>query len=185
MNMMKYSEVENKILEIQGLQVIIDSDVAELYGVSTKEVNQAVSRNLDKFPEGYIIELTEDEKKELVTNCDRFAKLKHASVQPKAFSERGLYMFATILKSPKATATTISIIDTFAKVRELNKLVATVQSLKENSNKQKSLIYRTGELISELIIPEEDDLSIQESETTLEIGFPFIRIKKTIKKSKN
>ena len=130
MDIVTYTAVENKILEIQGKKVLVDSDVAELYGVSTKEINQAVSRNQEKFPEGYIIELNKEEKMQLVTNCDRFAKLKHSSVVPKAFAERGLYMLATILKSPKATATTIAIIDTFAKVRELNRAIATIQDLK-------------------------------------------------------
>ena len=74
MNVIKYEEVENKIIEIQEQKVIIDSDVAELYGVETKRINEAVSRNLDKFPDGYLITLDEKEKIELVANCDRFIR---------------------------------------------------------------------------------------------------------------
>ena len=106
-NIVKYEDVESKILTIRNQQVIIDRDVAEIYGVTTKEINQAVLRNPDKFPVGYIFSLSNEEKSELVTSCDRFEKLKHSTVTPTAFTEKGLYMLATILKSPIATQTTI------------------------------------------------------------------------------
>jgi len=80
----------------------LDSDVAWLYGVDTSKVNQAVKRNSDKFPEGYIIALTDSEKKEVVTICDN-PKIKFSPTLPNAFTEKGLYMLATILKSEKAT----------------------------------------------------------------------------------
>ena len=127
MSVIAFSDVENKIIEIRGQQVIIDSDVAELYGVETREVNQALSRNLEKFPEGYIFELDAQEKEELITNCDHLKKLKFSPSFPKAFTERGLYMLATILKSAKATATTLAIIDTFAQVREVSRIVNTLR----------------------------------------------------------
>ena len=92
MSVIAFSDVENKIIEIRGHQVIIDSDVAELYGVETREVNQALSRNLEKFPEGYIFELDAQEKEELITNCDHLKKLKFSPSFPKAFTERGLYL---------------------------------------------------------------------------------------------
>jgi hypothetical protein len=114
MDIITYDSVKQKIIEIRNQKIIIDSDVAELYGVTTKEINQAVTRNPEKFPDKYIFELDSTEKTELVTNCDRFNKLKHSTTLPKAFTERGLYMLATILKSPQATETTLAIIDTFA-----------------------------------------------------------------------
>ena len=76
---------------------------------------------MEKFPAAYIIELTDDEKNELVANCDRFSSLKHSVANIKAFTEKGLYMLATILKSSKAVAATIGIIDTFSNVRKLNR----------------------------------------------------------------
>lgn len=76
-----------------------------------------MSNNTDKFPKGYIVELSKDEKQELVEKFHRFNRLKHSTVLPKAFSEKGLYMLATILKSKQATVTTLSIIETFAKIR--------------------------------------------------------------------
>lgn len=99
MDIVKLEKIEDKIILIRDEQLLLDSDLAELYGVSTKEVNQAVSNNHDKFPEGYIVELSKVEKNELVKNFDRFNRLKHSTVIPKAFTEKGLYMLATILKS--------------------------------------------------------------------------------------
>jgi hypothetical protein len=86
--------------------VLIDSDVASIYGVLTKEVNQAVKNNPEKFPSGYIVEA---DRNELVKTFDRFKNLRHSTAQPKAFTEKGLYMLATILRSPQATAATIAI----------------------------------------------------------------------------
>ena len=103
--------------------MILDSDVAELYGVQTKEINQAVRNNSEKFPIGYIWELTGEEKNELVKNFDRFNRQKHSTVMPRAFTEKGLYMLATILKSPKAVETTIAIVEAYAKLRELSRVM--------------------------------------------------------------
>jgi len=113
MDIVKFEQVESKVLEIQGIKVILDSDLAELYGVETKRINEAVKNNPDRFPSDYITELTHEEKSELVENFDRFKRLKHSSVTPKAFTEKGLYMLATILKSPRAVQTTFAIIETF------------------------------------------------------------------------
>lgn len=181
MEVIKYEEVESKIIEIRSQKVILDSAVAELYNVETREINQAVARNSEKFPVGYIIELTVTEWESLKSQF--VTSMKGGKVKlPKAFTEKGLYMLATILKSSKATETTLAIIDTFAKVRELNHAIATIQDLPENSAKQKSLLARTGELMADLILPDEDELKIHESETILELGFPFMRLRKTVKK---
>lgn len=110
---------ESRLVVLRGKQVIIDRYVAELYGVETKRVNEALRNNPDKFPEGYVITLEKSEKDELVENFDRFNRLKHSTVTPYAFTEQGLYMLATILKSPTATQVTIAIIDTFTKLRVL------------------------------------------------------------------
>ena len=90
--------------------------MAELYGVETRDVNKSVKNNPDKFPDGYIIELSELEKTELVENFHRFNRQKHSTTSPKAFTEKGLYMLATILKSSKAVETTIAIVEAYAKL---------------------------------------------------------------------
>ena len=108
-------EVENKMITLRNQQVILDSDVAELYGVETKRVNEAVSNNPEKFPEGYVLVLNGTEKNEVVEIFDHLKKLKFSPQLPKAFTEKGLYMLATILKSPKAVETTIAIVEAYAK----------------------------------------------------------------------
>lgn len=113
------TKTESKIIVIRDTQVILDRDVAELYGVTTKEVNQALRNNPTKFPLGYVIELTDNEKSYVVKNFDHLGSLKYSHAKPKAFTEQGLYMLATILKGEIATQTTITIIDTFTKLRKL------------------------------------------------------------------
>ena len=112
MNVIKFSEVEEKILKIRGENVILDSDVAALYGVETKRINEAVKNNLDKFPNGYIIELENSEFYSLRSKIST-ANLEMTRVLPKAFTEKGMYMLATILKSPQAIRTTIAIVEAF------------------------------------------------------------------------
>ncbi len=88
--LVKFENIKNLIIEIRAQSVLLDSDVAQIYGVQTRDINKAVANNPDKFPGGYIVELTKPEKNELVENFHRFDKLKHATVNPKTFSEKGL-----------------------------------------------------------------------------------------------
>ena len=117
--------VRGRVLSIRGLQVIIDRDVADIYGITTRDVNKAVKNNPNKFPNGYIISLSKDEKRQLVENFHRFEPLKHSTVSPHAFTEKGLYMLATIIKGEVATEATIAIIETYAKLRQLERLIVT------------------------------------------------------------
>jgi hypothetical protein len=130
MNTVKFSEVKEKIITLRDRYVILDSDVAELYGVETKRVNEAVNNNPDKFPEGYIINLTGAEWKEMKSKISTSLTAGGKVKLPKAFTEKGLYMLATILKSPKATQTTIDIVETFAQIRELSRTVAELSEVK-------------------------------------------------------
>ena len=136
-----------------GQNVILDRDVAALYGVETKEINQAVKNNPGKFLEGYIVTLTNREKNELVKNFDRFNTLKHSSSAPSTFTEKGLYMLATILKSPAATQTTIAIVETFAKIRKIRELSRSLSGLSEAAGKveQKALMQRSGEILADIL----------------------------------
>ena len=133
MELIKFEEVEAKIITIRQLQVIIDSDIAVLYGVDTRDINKSVKNNPNKFPQGYLFELTIDEKRELVENFHRFKKLKHSTAVPKCFTEKGLYMLATILKSTRASATTLSIIETFSRFRELGRNIKNCKLLRQKS----------------------------------------------------
>lgn len=180
MNLIKYEDVESKVITLRNVPVIFDSDVAALYGVETKRVNEAVRNNPDKFPEGYVIEITEEEKKEVVENFDHLRKLKYSPYLPTAFTEKGLYMLATILKSKQATATTLMIIETFSKIRELGRSIKAMSELKTDKEKQ-PLMKRSEELISEIF---DDELKVEGTETTIELNFAVLKLKHTVKKSK-
>jgi phage regulator Rha-like protein len=124
-----YKQAEDKVLALRGQNVILDSDVAELYGVETREINQAVKNNSAKFPEGYVFDLTNDELQSLrskILILKNQGRGKHTKYLPSAFTEKGLYMLATILKSPKAAQTTIAIVETFAKLRELSRTIGEI-----------------------------------------------------------
>jgi len=172
--------LEHLIIPINGQKVLIDSDVAALYGVETREVNQAVTNNPDKFLPGYIISITKQDKTELIKNFDNFAKLKTYPGNPKAFTEKGLYMLATILKSPQATATTIAIVETFAKIRELTGTVAELAKAPEKE-KQTALMQRGGEIMAELL---DSGLPASGTETSFEINFAVMKFKHTVKRKK-
>jgi len=172
-----FSGIEEAIISVKGQNVLIDSDVASIYGVLTKEVNQAVKNNPEKFPSGYIVEANRDE---LVKIFDRFKNLKHSTTQPKAFTEKGLYMLATILRSPQATAATIAIIETFTKLRELSHTIAKLADAKEKPEQQ-SLMQKSGDIFSELVAA---DMPVSGTETTLEINFAVMKFRHTIKREK-
>ena len=175
----KIEQVEEKIIILRGVRVIIDADVAALYGVETKEINQAVKNNPKKFPKGYVFTAT-DEENELVKNFDRFTNLKHSSAPFKAFTEKGLYMLATILKSDRATDTTIAIIEAFAKLRELARTVSELTQTSEPQS-QKSLMEKGGDIISDII---GDNLDVSETESEFELNFAVVKLKHRVKRKK-
>jgi hypothetical protein len=175
---MDLERIKSKIITIRGQQVILDSEVAGLYGVQTKEVNQAIRNNPDKFPEGYIITLTDNEKTEVVKNFDHLARLKFSPAPVKGMSEKALYMLATILKSPVATETTLAIIETFAKVRDLSRTIADLH--RHDREQQKSMLQKSGEIISDIIC---SDLEATETETTVELNLAVLSVKHTVKRT--
>lgn len=178
---MELQMIKDKIIIVREQQVILDSDVAELYGVETKRINEAVKNNPDKFPEGYILYLSMDEaigsrsKFSTLNSPKRGENLKYA---PKAFSERGLYMLATILRSAVATETTIAIVETFAKVKELSQTIA---DMSEQTDKvqQKSMMHKSGQLIADIL---NDDFETIGTETTIEFNLSVLKVKHTVKK---
>jgi len=180
MSIIKIEDIKELVINIAGEELLIDKDVALIYGVETKRINEAVKNNAQRFPPGYIIELDKQGKKQLVENFDRFEKLKHSTVNPKGFTEKGLYMLATILHSDNAIQTTLSIIETFSKIRELSRTINELSSI-ENKEDQKALMQRSGELIAEIL---DDDLQTSEEETTIELNFAVLKFKHTIKKKK-
>jgi len=179
MNPISTEIIHSLIIEIRGVRVLLDSDVASIYGVDTKRVNEAVKNNPDKFPAGYLLRLSNDE---LLNLRSKFSTTKFSKtrVPPCAFPERGLYMLATILKSPKATQATFAIIDTFTKIRELSSTIKALSVVKDEA-KQKSLMQRSGEIVSEIF---DDELRTSDSETTIELNFAVLKFKHTVKRKK-
>jgi hypothetical protein len=119
MNDLIKPEYEQMIFYFRGLKVMIDADLAMLYGTSTKVLKQQVKRNLSRFPGDFMFELSAVEKTELVTNCDRFNRMKHSTVNPFVFTEQGVAMLSSVLRSEKAIQINIEIMRAFARYRSL------------------------------------------------------------------
>lgn len=175
-------DVQDKVVVVRGQKVLLDRDVAALYGVETKAINQAVRNNPEKFSEGYLFQLSSDEKEEVVKNFDHLEAMKFSPVNPTAFTSRGLYMLATILKSKRAVTTTKAIIDTFANVQELVGTVEEMQHAPDGEDLQRKLLQKTGELMGEII---GQNLSTRAVETEIELNFAVVKIRhKIIRKEK-
>lgn len=175
-------EVESKILVVRNQEVLLDRDVASLYGVETREVNQAVRNNPRKFRDGYVIELTNEESSFLRSNIltleaangkGRFSKYNF-----KAFTSKGLYMLATCLKSERAADATVAIVETFDKVQSLRRELLDLHSEKDKA-KQASKIQHFGEVLADIVMP---DLQTSETESSLEINFFIGKLKHTVKR---
>ena len=180
-DVVKFSSVESKVLLLRGQQVILNNDIAELYGVKTKEINQAVKNNPEKFPQGYVFELSVDDWTALrskILTLNESRRGEHTKYLPTAFTEKGLYMLATILKSKRATETTIEIVETFAKLRELSRTMITLSETPE-SVKQNSLLQKSGQLISEVF---GEELEINSTETSIELNLAVLKLKHTVKR---
>jgi len=172
------NEVEKLMLNVRGQNVLLDRDVAMLYGVETRIVNQAVKNNPLKFPEGYIIELDEKEssvlRSKILTLEQREGRGRHSKYNVKAFTEKGLYMLATILKSPRAVEATLAIIDTFTMTRQLARTMESLQTVEDGGEQQKSLLQKTGEILADIV---GNNLSTADTETEIELNFAVVKIK--------
>ncbi len=173
-------EVKEKLLVVRQQQVLLDADVAKIYGVETRIVNQAVRNNQDKFPEGYMFRL---EKQELADLRSKFLIANVSSKSrtlPAVFTEKGLYMLATILKSHNATAATFAIIETFAAVRSLKRELVELHKVTDPKSQQIKMKH-FGQVLSDIVMP---DLETTETESTLELNFVIGKIKHTVKRVK-
>lgn len=176
-DIVKIENLKELIIEIRGKKVLLDADVAVIYGVETKRINEAVKNNPDKFPDGYIMELDKNEWDSLKSKFS--TSIKGGKVKlPSAFTEKGLYMLATILKSPQATQATISIVETFSKIRELSRSIKELSVVQDKAD-QKLLMQKSGELIAEIF---DEDLQTSDTETSIELNFAVLKFKHTIKK---
>jgi hypothetical protein len=146
------SKIEDTILLIRKQKIIIDADLARLYGVSTKRLNEQIRRNIYKFPEDFMFQLNEDERNELVANCDQFKNLKHSSKLPFAFTEHGIIMAANVLNSTLATEISIYIVRTFVNLRKSaishSKIDELEQNILTHDNSIRTLFTAIREIIA-------------------------------------
>ncbi|NLN00195.1 MAG: ORF6N domain-containing protein [Campylobacteraceae bacterium] len=189
MGVIKPEELESRLIRYQDKYVLVDRDVAQLYGVETRDINKAVSNNPDKFPKGYILELNKKEKDELVENFHHLSPIKYSPHLPKVFTEKGLYMLATIIKSKVATETTIKIIETFAKIKELSRNINAIMKT-EDKAKQQSLAEKSNRILEEIIeikdeiLADDEEGELVETTTKFEFNLGFAKVSKSIKKIK-
>jgi phage regulator Rha-like protein len=175
-------EVEDKIVDVRGQKALLDRDVAALYGIETREVNQAVRNNPRKFIEGYVIELSKEEsnilRSKFLTLERKEGKGHYSKFNFKAFTRKGLYMLATCLKSDKAADATIAIVETFDKVQTLKHELLELHK-ETDKEKQKTKMQHVGEVLTDIVMP---DLQTQETESSLEMTFLIGKIKHTVKR---
>jgi len=176
------ADVKDKLIPLRGQMVLLDKDIAEFYGVETREINQAVKNNPDKFPKGYTYN---PDNQELANLRSKFSTAKSPKSRyiPTAFTEKGLYMLATILKSPQATQTTLSIIETFAQVKEMARTMEALQNVVDGGEQQQNLLQKVGNILAEVV---GNNLSTEATETEIELNFAVVKIKhKVIRKGKD
>jgi hypothetical protein len=156
--------VESRILLMRGEKVIIDADLAELYGVTTKALNHAIKRNSSRFPSDFLFTLTPIEKGEVVTNCDHLHKLKFSKSLPHAFTEHGALMAANVLNSDRAVEASVQVVRAFVKLRQI------LASNAELSRKSK-IMKRSTMISLKIVFDAIKKLMTPESPTRAGIGF--------------
>jgi hypothetical protein len=153
--------ITTKIFILRGKSVMIDRDLAELYNVTTKALNQAVKRNIKRFPLDFMFQLSKTEKFELVTNCDRFRALKHSTTEPYAFTEQGVAMLSSVLNSERAIMVNIQIMRAFTKLRRMiltnQDLRRKIENMEKKYDKQFAIVF---EVIKQLLQPSKQTRAI-------------------------
>lgn len=155
---MPLETIQSRILLIRGEKVMIDADLATLYGVTTKRLNQQVKRNRARFPVDFMFQLTPEEKSEVVAKCDHLHKLKFSPTLPYAFTEHGAIMLASVLNSKKAVEVSILVVRAFVKLRQLlssqKELFEKLRELERKYEKHEQHIVTIYKALRELMEPE-------------------------------
>lgn len=164
MNKIIKPNYETLIFHFRGMKVMIDADLANLYGVPTKRLKEQVKRNIKRFPKDFMFDLSLKEKNELVANCDRLASLKHSSVKPMVFTEQGVSMLSSVLRSERAIQINIEIMRAFSRYRSL---LNQNTELKEEISKLDSKLNQAFRFLLEKI----DALQQQKNEPRKPLGY--------------
>jgi hypothetical protein len=180
MTIIKFQTIENKLIKYNNQWVLLDKDVANLYEIEPKKLRQQVKRNIDKFPSDYASQLNEMDLDIMVSQNVTPSKQHFGGSLPYVFTEKGLYMVATILKSKKATEATFTIIETFAKVKELSRNINAIMKT-DNEKRQKELAEQSNKILEEIIEIEPENLAdedgeIVETTTKFEFTLGFAKV---------
>lgn len=190
MSIIKFEALESKLIQYKNQLVLLDKDVANLYDIEPKKLRQQLKRNIEKFPEDYAYQLTEEDLDMLVSQNVTPSKKVFGGSLPYVFTKKGLYMVATILKSHKATEATFIIIETFAKVKELSRNINCIMKTTDEET-QKELANKSNRILEEIIEIEPDTLADDEEgetvETTtkFEFNLGFAKVSRSVKRLKS
>lgn len=141
-----YAKINRGILFVRGQKVMLDSDLADMYGVKTKRLNEQVKRNIHRFPADFMFQLSDEEKQEVVAICDHLTRIRFSSTNPYAFTEHGTIMLASILNTPLAIQTSVLIVRAFVKLREIlsthSELAKKLTELESKYDKQFKVVFQ-------------------------------------------
>ena len=189
MDIIKFESLESKLIKLRGELVLLDKDVALLYGIEPKRLKEQLKRNIEKFPQDYAYQLSNEEFEAMVSHFATPSKKSFGGTNPWVFTEKGLYMVATILKSKNALQATFSIIETFAKIKKLSRNINAIMQTTDEILQQE-LAQQSNAILEEIIDVDEEvdtndeDGEIIETTTKFEFNLGFAKVSRSVKKVK-
>jgi len=189
MAMIKFETLENKLIKIENKFVLLDKDVANLYQIEPKKLRQQLKRNIEKFPKDYAYQVSNEVFDMMVSQNVTPSKSSFGGTNPWVFTEKGLYMVATILKSKNALNATFTIIETFAKIKELSRNINAIMKTTDEEM-QKDLAQKSNKILEEIIeiepdvLEDDEDGEVIETTTKFEFNLGFAKVSRSVKKIK-
>jgi len=189
MQVTKFETLEKKLIPLNNTLVLLDKDVAQLYVIEPKKLRQQLKRNLEKFPKDYAYQVSDAELERMVSQNVTPSKQQLGGTNPWVFTEKGLYMVATILKSKNAIQATFTIIETFAQIKELSRNINNIMKTTDEEV-QKELAQKSNKILEEIIDIEEEilhddeDGDVVETETKFEFNLGFAKVSRSVKRIK-
>ena len=189
MQVTKFGTLEKKLILLRDTLVLLDKDVANLYEMEPKKLRQQLKRNADKFPKDYAFQVTDAEVELMVSQNVTPSKKQYGGTNPWVFTEKGLYMVATILKSKNALDATFTIIETFARIKELSRNINAIMKTTDE-HAQNELAQKSNKILEEIIdiepdiLEDDEDAEIIETHTKFEFNLGFAKVSRSVKKIK-
>lgn len=189
-DVVKFETLESKLIFINNNLVLLDKDIAKLYDIEPKKLRQQLKRNIEKFPKDYAFQLSNEEFEIMVSQNVTPSKKEFGGSLPYVFTEKGLYMVATILKSKNALEATFTIIETFARVKELSRNINSIMKTTDEEA-QKELAQKSNKILEEIIeiepdiLEDDEDGEVIETTTKFEFNLGFAKVSRSVKKIKN